>query len=390
MPLSSRKTVLQLAVAVSAASFVCAPIALAQSIPTASGQQWVSTWSDEFNAGSSDLNGFSYDTVDTVGGGWGNNELQTYTSNSQNVSVSTSAGVGALHIDAIASGSAGHQTYTSARIKTPALFAQAYGLFEWRAKFPAGTGLWPALWMMPRDSAYGGWPSSGEIDVFESKGQSPTLVQGTHNTGTSPGALNSQTGFYSAPAGFSTGDFHTYDLKWTPGSVNQAGSLKWYVDGTLYETQSGNWTIPNGAAPGDKDAPFDKPFYILMNMAVGGNYVGNPSLANGTYDMQVDYVRAYQSLYAGDANQNGAVNSGDFTILASHFNSTGAGWQQGDFNGDGRVNALDFNVVALNYGKQSLPSWAISGDPLGTLIPEPAALAAVALFPLAIRRRYSY
>src|SRR5205823_6785717 len=202
MPLRSRTTTRWLAVALSAGSCLHARVAIAQSIPTTSGQQWVSTWSDEFNTGSGDLSGFTYDTVDNVGGGWGNNELQTYTSNSQNVSVSTNAGIGALHIDAIATGSAGHQTYTSARIRTPTLFAQAYGLIEFRAKFPAGTGLWPALWMMPRDSAYGGWPTSGEIDVFESKGQSPTLVQGSLHTGTSPGTLDNQTGTYTAPGGF--------------------------------------------------------------------------------------------------------------------------------------------------------------------------------------------
>src|SRR6185312_4325684 len=129
---------------------------------------------------STDLNGFSYDTG---ANGWGNNELENYTTSSQNVSVSS----GALHIDAIASGTAGHQSYTSARIKTPALFAQAYGLIEFRAKFPSGTGLWPALWMMPRDSAYGGWPTSGEIDVFESRGDNMGLVQGSNHSGTSPG-----------------------------------------------------------------------------------------------------------------------------------------------------------------------------------------------------------
>src|SRR4051812_7285439 len=194
MPLSRRKTTRWLALSVSAGSFCCARGALAQSIPTTTGQQWVSTWADEFNAGSTDLNGFSYDTGAT---GWGNNELENYTTSSQNVSVSTSAGVGALHIDAIASGTAGHQTYTSARIKTNALFSQAYGLFEFRAKFPAGTGLWPALWMMPRDSAYGGWPTSGEIDVFESRGDMTGLVQGSNHSGTSPGTLNSQTKKFS-------------------------------------------------------------------------------------------------------------------------------------------------------------------------------------------------
>jgi beta-glucanase (GH16 family) len=353
-------------------SLTCAQIASAQSIPTTSGQQWVSTWDDEFNTGSTDLNGFSYDTVDTVGGGWGNNELETYTSSSQNVSVSG----GALHIDAIATTANGHQSYTSGRIKTPNLFAQAYGLLEFRAKFPAGTGLWPALWMLPSPNSYGGWPNSGETDIFESKGDQPTLVQGSQHTGVDSGHLDNQTGTYSAPGGFSTGDFHTYDLKWAPGTTNNAGTFTWYVDGHQYETQHGSWVIPSGAPAGDKDAPFDKPFYMLINLAVGGNYVSNTvNLANGTYDMQVDYVRAYQSDFAGDANSNGIVNSADFTAMASHFGATGATWQQGDFNGDGVVNALDFNILADNFGKQSLPSWAISSPALGSAVPEPASMA---------------
>ena len=379
---------------IAAASLACARVVTGQSISTTTGQQWVPTWSDEFNSGNSDLSGWSYDTG---GGGWGNNEKEVYTNSTQNVSVSTNGGVGALHIDAIATGTGAGQTYTSGRIKTQNLFSQAYGLFEFRAKLPAGTGLWPALWMMPKDSAYGGWPTSGEIDVLESRGDMPGLVQGTHHSGTSPGTLNSQTTIFSntglEPPGFSTNDWHTYDLQWVPGSVNHAGSLKWYVDGILYSTKSGNWTIPSSGVPaGDKDAPFDKPFYAIINLAVGGNYVNNSiNLAPGTYDMQVDYVRVYQSLFAGDANQNGIIDSSDFAALASHFNGSSATWQQGDFNGDGRVNALDFNILASNFGKQSLPSWAIPGASLGSIVPEPALLALASLLPLALRRRrYSY
>jgi beta-glucanase (GH16 family) len=138
-------------------------------VPAPAGQQWNPTWSDEFNNPSSsaanntgDFAGFSYDTG---GGGWGNQELETYTTNAANVSVGAE---GALHLTAIGTTSGGNTTYTSARIKTPNLFSQTYGLFEFRAKLPAGAGLWPALWMMPRNSTYGSWPTSGEIDVLES------------------------------------------------------------------------------------------------------------------------------------------------------------------------------------------------------------------------------
>lgn len=253
------------------------------------GGHWHQTWAADFNTGASDLNNWSYDLGN--GGpslpGWGNGESEYYTSDSRNVNV---AG-GNLNISAIYDGS----RYTSARIKSNHLFSQAYGLFEFRAKLPTGQGLWPAVWMMPEDSAYGGWPTSGEIDILESKGQSSTLVQGTLHSGPIWYQDHQQTQTFAGsglmPGGFSTHDWHTYDIEWSKGTAGQAGYFKWYVDGILYETQHGGWYVPGGAGP---DAPFDKPFYFILNMAVGGGYVGSPNLqANQAYTMQVDYVHAY-------------------------------------------------------------------------------------------------
>lgn len=262
-------------------------LASAQLVPGA----WSQTWGDEFNHGAGDLNHWSYDTGN--GGpslpGWGNNELENYTTSTDNVSVSG----GSLHIDAIANSDG---TYTSGRIKTDKVFSQAYGLFEFRAKLPAGQGLWPAVWMLPEDSAYGGWPTSGEIDILESRGQEPGLVQGTLHSGPIWYQDHVQTQTYAGsglePQGFSSQDWHTYDLQWSRGVGGAQGSFTWYVDGQAYSTVHGGWYTPNGAGP---DAPFDKPFYFLINMAVGGNYVGAPNLSPGSYDMQVDYVRAYQA-----------------------------------------------------------------------------------------------
>lgn len=251
--------------------------------------QWHQTYSNEFNHGSSDLNGFTYDLGNGSPGlpGWGNNELESYTNSPDNVNVSG----GTLNITALHHGS----SYTSARIKTNELFSQAGGLFEFRAKLPTGQGLWPAVWMMPRDSAYGGWPTSGEIDALESVGQSSTLVQGTLHSGPVWYQDHVQTQTFAGsgqmPNGFSTHDWHTYDVEWDKGIGGQPGYFRWYVDGILYETQHGGWYTPSGAGP---DAPFDKPFYFILNMAVGGNYVGSPNLAQDTpYTMQVDYLRAY-------------------------------------------------------------------------------------------------
>jgi len=130
------------------ASFGGASTAFGQAVSPGTGKQWSNTWSDEFNIGQSDLTGWTYDLG---GGGWGNNEKEVYTNSTNNVHVNTEAGtgIGALHIDAIATGSGASQTYTSGRIKTTNVLSQAYGLFEFRAKLPAGQGLWPALWMMP-------------------------------------------------------------------------------------------------------------------------------------------------------------------------------------------------------------------------------------------------
>ena len=251
---------------------------------------WSMTYQDEFNNGQSDLNGWTYDLGNN--NGWGNGELENYTNSLQNVNVAN----GDLNITAIASGSQGNQSYTSGRLQTDHVFNQKYGLFEFRAKMPQGQGLWPALWMYPQNSVYGSWPNSGEIDVMEGKGQDSTLVQGSLHSGTSAGSEDTQTqtflGSGLEPQGFSTSDWHTYDLEWDAGTATTPATMKWYVDGINYFTQTGGWVVPGSAT--DPSAPFDQPFYLVMNLAVGGSYVGNPNLSNGSYTMSIDYIRAYE------------------------------------------------------------------------------------------------
>ncbi|HWB52762.1 MAG TPA: family 16 glycosylhydrolase, partial [Tepidisphaeraceae bacterium] len=300
------------------------------------------TWSDEFNSGSTatDLAGWSYD-IGNGQSGWGNNEQEYYTNSAANVSVSTTGGVGALHIDAIKQSINGYN-YSSARIKTNTVFSQTYGVIEFRAKLPAGQGLWPAVWMMPENSTYGGWPTSGEIDILESKGQETSLVQGSLHSGPAWNQEDNQTQTFSGsglePQGFSTTAWHTYDLEWDNGSP---GTFKWYVDGVAYETQTGGWYVPSHVPIGDREAPFDQPFYLLINLAVGGNYSGTPNLASNTpYDMAIDYVRAYSSFLLGDTNNDGVVNASDFDTMMHHFGqSVTGGFTDGDFNNDGVVNS---------------------------------------------------
>ena len=240
------------------------------------------SWQDEFDGTTVEPARWTYDigTGSQYGlTGWGNNELQYYTDRPQNASVSN----GTLKITALKE-SYGGQAYTSARLKTQGLFSQAGGRFEIRAALPTGQGIWPAIWMMPASDTYGGWAASGEIDIMEAKGQQPDRVNGTIHYG---GVWPSNTSSGSTrilPAGQSITSFHTYALEWdTTGSP----AIRWYVDDVLYATKT-SWWSAGGAYP----APFDKPFYMLLNLAVGGNYVGSPN--SGTpfpATMQVDYVR---------------------------------------------------------------------------------------------------
>jgi beta-glucanase (GH16 family) len=237
---------------------------------------WNVVWSDEFNGAAINPSVWTYD-LGNGSGGWGNNELEYYTSRAQNVYV----GGGLLHVVARQE-SMGGFNYTSARLKSQGLFAKKYGRIEFRARSPQGTGFWPALWMLGANIGSAGWPACGEIDIMESNGSSPTNVQGSIHFG------SSLTRVHTLPGGSVT-NFHNYVLEWSTNAI------LWYVDGLLYETQT-EWSSSAGPYP----APFDQPFFLIMNLAVGGNYVGNPSVASinaGAVfpaEMQVDYLRIYE------------------------------------------------------------------------------------------------
>jgi len=240
------------------------------------------SWQDEFDGTSVESARWAFDIgTGTQYGltGWGNNELQYYTNRSQNASVSN----GTLKITALKENYGG-QSYTSARLKTQGLFSQAGGRFEIRAALPTGQGFWPAIWMMPASDTYGGWAASGEIDIREARGQQPDRVNGTiHYGGTWPSNTWSES-TRVLPAGQTISSFHTYALEWDTAA---APAIRWYVDDVLYATKTLWWS--SGAA---YPAPFDKPFSMLLNLAVGGNYVGSPNASTPfPATMQVDYVR---------------------------------------------------------------------------------------------------
>jgi len=245
---------------------------------------WQLSFSDEFTGSDIDSNKWTYD-IGTGSGGWGNNELEYYTDRTENAKVDN----GELVITARKE-SYGGMNYTSARMKTMGKHAQKYGKIEVRAKTPAGTGLWPAIWMLPEDNAYGVWASSGEIDIMENKGRLPHEVYGTIHYGEEyPG--NTYTGkAYQFPNNDSVENYHVYGLEWEPGE------LRWYVDGQLYQTQN-DWYSKSLYQPANNTypAPFDKPFHLLINLALGGNFDGGLNPADSLFPntMKVDYVRMF-------------------------------------------------------------------------------------------------
>jgi beta-glucanase (GH16 family) len=271
---------------------------------------WRLTWHDEFAGATIDTthwafdlgNSFVSDSGKTVVPGWGNSELQCYTRDSANVAVRD----GLLHVRATRGRTDGCP-FNSARLKTRApdgraLFATRYGRVEFRAKLPVGRGLWPALWMLPLNDRYGTWAASGEIDIMEARGQTPSTVLGTLHYGARWPA-NTYTGKdYILPRSGSIGDFHVYSVDWAPGRI------AWAVDGVTYQSQSFWWSNSaqsqgQGIKPSRESdlnawpAPFDEPFYLVMNLAVGGNFLGSPdSTTVLPAELLVDYVRVYDKI----------------------------------------------------------------------------------------------
>lgn len=217
---------------------------------------------------------WGYD-IGTGANGWGNSELQYYTDRKENVTVQN----GYLIITARKESFQG-SSYTSARVLTKGKFDQKYGRFEARIRLPWGQGIWPAFWMLGADIDTNPWPGAGEIDIMEFRGQEPSTILGTvHGPGYSGGESISKS--YTLKNGrFDTG-FHVFGIEWAPDYVN------FYVDDVLYNQ------ITPADVPGEW--VFNKPFFILINLAVGGSFVGSPNSETVfPQTMLVDYVRVYK------------------------------------------------------------------------------------------------
>jgi beta-glucanase (GH16 family) len=256
-------------------------LAPATASPPASG--WTLAWSDEFDGLAGALVDSTRWVAEVGGHGWGNHELEFYTDRSQNASLS---GDGLLVIRALREhyeGQGAAREYTSARLKTQGRFEQTYGRFEARLEIPRGQGLWPAFWMLGADINTAGWPRCGEIDIMENIGREPATVHGSmHGPGYSGG--DSLSAGFALPGGEALADgFHVFAVEWEPAIV------RFSIDGSLYETRT-----PADLKPGQVWV-FDHRFFMLLNVAVGGDWPGSPDASTVfPQTMLVDYVRVYR------------------------------------------------------------------------------------------------
>jgi len=234
-------------------------------------------WSDEFNGAAGTALDTTKWTYDVGGNGWGNSELEYYTNGTANAALD---GNGNFAIT-IKKESMSGMNYTSARVKTLGLESWTYGRIEARIKIPKGQGMWPAFWLLGTDINTNAWPACGEIDVMENVGKEPNVVHGSmHGPGYSGAAGPTAQTSLSSPVGDA---FHVFAIEW------EQNVIRWYVDNTLYSTKTQN-DIPTGAT-----WVYAHPFFILLNVAVGGTWPGSPdSTTVFPQQMLVDYVRVCQ------------------------------------------------------------------------------------------------
>ena len=237
------------------------------------GQYTELVWSDEFDGGALDLTKWGYDTG---GSGWGNNELEYYTNSTENAYLSG----GNLIIQARQQ-PRDNRSYTSARLLTKGKQSFSFGRVDVRAKLPKGQGIWPAIWMLGVDIDQNNWPACGEIDMMEERGQDPAKMLSTMHFGNSRSDHRSKGTQTTLPGGGSfANDFHVFSV------VRSKDQMRFFLDGALYYTFTTSDASPY---------PFNNPFFLVLNVAVGGDFVNSPDASTVfPQQMAVDYVRYYQ------------------------------------------------------------------------------------------------
>ena len=273
-------------------------------------------WEEQFEGESLNRDDWNVELHDP---GWVNNELQSYVDSPENIYLQD----GSLVLKPVENmNEDGSVSYTSGRINTQHKHDFKYGLFEARVKVPEGQGFLPAFWMMPTDeNLYGQWPRCGEIDIMEVLGNNTDTSYGTIHYGN---PHSESQGSYTLEEGTFSDEYHVFDVEWEPGKIS------WYVDGKLIHTEDNWYSATEGQGEITYPAPFDQPFYIILNLAVGGNWPGNPDdttdIENSAY--YIDYVKVYQKdsydenvtkpikeviLRDPDENGNYIIN-GDFSV----------------------------------------------------------------------------
>lgn len=312
---------------------MCVPILLTLALVVSSAslkaQCDILLWEDNFEG--SEVNSLKWDLqLDNSGGG--NDELQYYTPRDTNVYIDN----GRLIIRALEEDFQGW-SYTSGKLITKGLADWRYGRMEASIKMPAGQGMWPAFWMLPTENKYGGWPNSGEIDIVELIGQDTSTIYGTIHYGP---PWNFTNGMYALPEGTFSDTTHVYAIEWTESSID------WYVDDVLYSSK----TADSLRRP-EQWKVFQERFYLILNLAVGGNWPGDPDETTVfPQTMEVDYVRVYgdpsiQEIIAVDsAYANAAGVSYSFTdIPGASFNWTVP-------EGAAIVSGQGTNTIAVDWG----------------------------------------
>ncbi len=249
--------------------------------PALQAQSWQLTWSDEFNApNGTPPNPAKWNAV-TGGNGFGNNELETYTARPTNVQQQNGNLIITARKEDLTGPDGIARPYTSARLNTTGHFAQKYGRFEARIKLPTGKGIWPAFWLLGDDHATSHWPDCGEIDILETIGSANTMYSTIHGPGYS-GSKGPSTKFDLPAAQQVDSDFHLYAIEWSPNDIKFFFDDRLIVERTPADLPAGTHWV------------YDHPFYILLNLAVGGNWPGNPDQTT-TFPQQmlVDHVRVY-------------------------------------------------------------------------------------------------
>lgn len=310
---------------------------------------WNLIWNDEFSGTSLDTSKWGYSTGYYMNSspsswGWGNNELEYYTNKQKNVFVKD----GNLNLVAYDEPTTFPEIdpnrvaeYSSGKITTKDKFTFKYGRVDFRAKLPSGTGLWPALWLLPNDDTYGTWAASGEIDVMEARGRLPGATSGTiHFGGQWPANKNLGSDFSFKDGQRIDTDYHVYSAVW------EMDNIKWYVDGKcFFKATKDQWYSLNKMD--NHNAPFDQNFYIIMNLAVGGWFDGGlkPNAGEIPANMKVDYVRVYKA--NGDVEQ--PTTPTKYEDVAVGKNVTCSGTENDVFSGNNITDGNTATRYASNF-----------------------------------------